>query len=173
MIQLLHLRAFERDGKEHKYDAFVQDGLHAESVADLFANLDSYLAKIPEKERWNCFYTLANCTAKKRDFQSLSVMYFDIDGIEKKRVRDYIPVVCQSLGIEESETGIVASGNGLHFIIGLQTPIVDKQFFKVGRDHYKAICSSLNRALEAAGLPGKTDPSVPLTPGGSSDSLGP
>jgi P4 family phage/plasmid primase-like protien len=160
MIQLLSLRSFTRDGKEQKYDAFLKDGFGAESVIDLFKNLDKYLAQIPATERWNCFYTLANCSSKKRDFQSLSVMYFDIDGIDKERWEDYIPVVCASLGIAREQTGIVASGNGLHFIIGLLTPIVSKEFFKVGRDHYKAICSSLNRALAAASLPGKTDPSV-------------
>jgi putative DNA primase/helicase len=160
MIQLLKLRTFIREGKEKKYDAFIVEGLHAETVPELFANIESYIKKIPKDERWNCFYTLANCTSKKREFQSLSVLYFDFDEIDNTRHEEYITVICKTLGIKREETGIVASGNGLHFIIGLTTPIVDKKFFDQSREHYKAVLHSLKQALTLAGLPVKVDPSV-------------
>lgn len=166
MIQLLQIRSFmkkQEDGttEEVVFDRFIKDGLHAESVPELFRNLPKYLEQIPKGEDWNCFYTLANCTAKKREFQSLSVMFFDIDGIDVEQLDAYIDIVCNTLKIKKEETGIVFSGNGLHFIIGLAVPIVDKNFYKENKPHYKAILNKLKLAIEEKNLPlGKVDPSV-------------
>lgn len=160
MIQLIQLRTHTPNGAEKKFDRFVPGNPYADSIIDLFKNLDQYLAKIPFGEDWNCFYTLANCTAKKREFQSMSVLAFDIDGIDKTQIEAYIATVCAALQIKREETGIVASGNGLHFIIGLSTPIVDKTFFDDFRDHYKALCTNLDKALARMTLPGALDTSI-------------
>lgn len=161
MIQLLKLRSFMKDGKEKKFDAFIGEGIEADSLQELFSNLAKYIDKIPADERWNCFYTLANCTPKKRDFQSQSILPFDIDGIDQTKVTEYIEVTCATLGVRREEIGIVSSGNGLHFLIGLLTPIVDKKFFDQTRDHYKALLDSLAKAYLSRGLQfDKVDPSI-------------
>ena len=161
MIQLLQLREFvNEDGKNIKFDKIIEGVRHPDSVIELFRDIEKFTSQIPKKERWNCFYTLANCTDKKREFQSLSVMYFDIDNIDKERRDLYLPLILRILGVDYDKTGIVSSGNGLHFIIALNTPIVDKKFFDNTREHYKAICSAINAGLKEADLPGGTDVSV-------------
>lgn len=160
MIQILGIRQFERDGKTHKYDAFFDRQWRAQSVEDLFENIDSYLSMLPVEERWNLYFTPNNCTNKKREFQSASTIFFDIDKIDAARTEEYIDVFCKTLALDRAGTGIVFSGRGLHFYIGLMTPIVDKEFYKNFRDHYKAILLQVSRAYTNAGLPHETDPSV-------------
>ena len=90
MIQILGLRSFTtKEGKTKNYDAFHEKEWRAKSLLDLFENIDEHIEKIPEKDRWNIFYTVNNCTEDKRDFLSNSVIYFDIDsGIDKQTGRD-------------------------------------------------------------------------------------
>jgi putative DNA primase/helicase len=165
MIQLIKLRSFMKDGKEKKYDTFIHPDLAAQSVADLFENLDAYLAQIPAAENYNLFYTLAHCRAgEKRAFESLDVMFFDIDGIDVSRVDEYATVVCSTLQVPKEHCGIVCSGNGLHIIVGLKYPIVDPKFFQTHRFRYKAVLEILRQALVKAELPlnkeNSMDPSV-------------
>lgn len=161
MIQLLGLRAYKDEGgKERKFDAFFDRGWKAESVQDLFLNIEERLQQIPENERWNMYFTVANCTAKKREFESMDVLPFDIDNLDVERLPEYVTLFCQTLGVQEDQTGAVFSGNGLQLFIGLQVPIVDKSFFTTHREHYRALVSQLNQAMAKAGLPGDADPSV-------------
>jgi len=164
MIQILGLRKFipkdSKDGKEITYDAFHEKYWRAKSVPDLFHNLDGVLQKIPEQDRWNLFYTLANCKEGKREFDSLSVIAFDIDGINKKYLESYIEVILSRLKLSRSEVGIVSSGHGLHFLIGIKTPITSKEEFKSLKPHYKAVCTQINKAMFDAGLIGSTDTTI-------------
>ena len=132
----------------------------APSVAELFAAPDKFIAQIPEKERWNMFYTVASCTENKREFSSQSVIMFDLDGINTDNLDAYISAVCTCLGLHSHHTGIVFSGNGLHFAVGLTQPITEAIYFDKNRRHYKALCEKINGALAAAAIPGKADPAV-------------
>lgn len=162
MIQILGLRTFIPPGSEipKKFDAFFDENWRADSIYDLFKNIDTHLAKIPKKDQWNIFYTAANCAAGKREFSSLDAIVFDIDKINVAELDAYIPVICKVLGINESETGIVFSGHGLHVIVGLKKPLTDKKIFKELKPHYADVCRKLEKALETAGLPGDLDTTV-------------
>lgn len=161
MIQLIGLRSFKDDaGKEKKFDAFFDKGWRAESVQDLFLNIEERIKQIPEEMRWNMFYTVANCTDKKREFESMDVLPFDIDNLDVERIPEYVKLFCETLGVKEDQTGVVFSGNGLQLFIGLQVPIVDKSFFTTHREHYRALVSQLDQAMAKAGLPGDADPAV-------------
>ncbi len=160
MIQITGIRPKPSDPSKKIDYAFFDEGWRAPSIQELFTNLQSYIDEIPLEHRWNLYFTVANCSAKKRDFESQSALAFDIDGIDVARVDDYVRIFCERMGVRKDEIGIVFSGNGLHFYIGLQVPIVAKEFFDQNRDHYKAIRHILDKAMGEAGLPGETDPAV-------------
>ena len=162
MIQILGIRSFrDKNDKEKKYDAFFDKGWGAESVQDLFANLESIIEKIPAKERYNLYYTACDCVpGEKRKLQAQHIIPFDIDGIDVDKKEAYIPPILEALGIEFEKTGIIYSGNGLQFIIGINEPITDEDFFDEYRLHYKALCDDINRALKKENLAGKADSSV-------------
>jgi P4 family phage/plasmid primase-like protien len=164
VIQILGLRPYFNE-KKQQWDitdgTFFKKNWRAPSVVDLFQNIDHYTSKIPTKERYNLFYTVANCAEGKRQFQEQHVMVFDVDGLDHGQDRErYITAVCSALGLDRKATGIVFSGNGLHFIVGLQTPIVDPSFFDLNKRHYMALVSKVDLALSRGGLPGKADPAV-------------
>lgn len=168
--QILGLRPYFNQ-KKNAYDitdsTFFKKNWRAPSVADLFKNLQNYLDKIQESERYNLFYTVANCAEGKREFREQHVMVFDVDGIlddakvGQGAVRDrYIEVVLSALGLKYDDTGVVFSGNGLHFIVGLQTPIIEPQYFETNRRHYNALVGKIDAALARSALPGRADPAV-------------
>jgi len=160
MIQILKLRSLEKDGKLKSYDQLFDPPLTAPSLFELFKNLDNYLKQIPEQERWNVFYTLANCTHEKRVFEKQKAIAFDIDGINQLRTGEYITTICGVLRIEKDKTIIVNSGNGLHFIVLIKSNIESDEFFKTRRLQYKAICNKINLALEKENLIGQADPAI-------------
>lgn len=161
MLQILGIRSFvNEEKKEIKYDAFHDKGWRAATIQDLFENIEAFVKAIPAKERYNIYFTPANCTKNKREFQSTSVLWFDIDKVDTARLEEYITVFCKVMAVKREETGIVCSGNGLHFYIGLMVPVVEKDFFKVMKDHYKGALGLLGRAFSQADLPHELDPSV-------------
>jgi P4 family phage/plasmid primase-like protien len=163
VIQILGLRPyFNKDKQEWDVtdNTFFKRNWRAPDVPTLFKNIDSYLKEIPEKERFNLFYTVAICSDKKREFSQQTVIVFDIDGIDHMLTEQYIAVTLKTLGLSHLETGIVASGNGLHFIVGLQTPIFEPSYFDLHRRHYNALVAKLDGALKEAKLPGRADPAV-------------
>jgi len=166
MIQILGLRKFipkdSTDGKEKIYDAFFKNNWRVNSISEILADPNGLMdrLKIPKKERWNLFYTIAHCNEGKREFKSLSVLAFDLDGIDKDLSDNYTSVVCKALGVSSTETGVINSGNGLHFIIGLTKPIDKPQQFKELKPLYNSMCGKINAALEAAGLKGGADPTI-------------
>lgn len=172
MIQLLgiRVRTDEKTGKQLKYDAFFKENWRAPNLHTLFENLDKYIAQIPEHERFNIYYTAAECGEKKREIKIQHVIPFDIDELKItdspgdslpfKECDAYIDTVCKSLEIQRSETGIVFSGNGLQFLVQISQPFTSAEFFDTHRIHYKALCNRINYALATGGLPGKADPTV-------------
>lgn len=173
MIQLLGIRPWRTpQGEERKIDTFHDRNWKAPSVAELFSNVEKYLKPVPEADRWNLYYTAAECTSEKRKLLVQKVIPFDIDGIQITpmvggsmpfaEAQTYIDVVCAALGIKPDETGIVFSGNGLQFLVGLtdELSITSEDFFKNERVHYRALCNRINLGLAKAKLPGSADPSV-------------
>lgn len=161
MLQILGIRTFiADDGKEKKYDAFYDKNWRAPSVAVLLKDIEKYVEAIPVKDRWNIFYTVANCGDGKRKFESQSVLPFDFDGIDTARIDEYIKEICEFLKLDKDTTGLVFSGNGLHVLIGLKKKITKADYFKKNRHHYKAVADQINKHLKEKGLTGKTDTSV-------------
>lgn len=158
MIQILGLRNLKDSDK--KYDAFHEKNWRYPSVSHLFLHLESVLKQIPGDEQWNLFYTVANCGEGKREFKSQNVIAFDVDGIDVEKLEDYINIVLETLGIYRQDTGIVASGNGLHFLVGLDSPITEKEYFAKHRPQYRALLNKINLALATRGLKGNADPAV-------------
>lgn len=163
MIQIRKIREWTPTGeiKSKKFDRLLDDPVTALSVPELFKTLDTIVAQIPEKEKWNLYYTSHPCQTTKRIWNGpQEVLPFDIDGLDIERLEEYIFLVLETLKLNRHETGIVFSGNGLQFIIGLSQPIQEESFFEKNREHYKALCAQINRALENRQLLGKADPSV-------------
>lgn len=162
-IQILGLRKYKDTvrGTENTTERFFEKKWRAESVAELFKNIETFLSVIPVKEQYNLYYTCADCLEEPgRKMVSQSVIPFDIDGIEYEKRKEYIPLVCKVLQIEPSQTGILFSGNGLQFIVGLKNGFTSKDFFDSERPFYRAVCDKINKALHDAKLPGHADPSV-------------
>lgn len=158
MIQILGLRSFVgKEGNTVTYDKLFDTGIEAETLQEIFEKHAEIVEKIPPNERWNIFYTIANCGEKKREFKSLSTIVFDLDKINHQYEDSYIEVVCSALGVSRSDIGIVSSGNGYHFLLGLAETITDKDFFKQNKPHYNAVCRKIKLALDNAGLPGEVD----------------
>lgn len=169
MIQILGLRPYFNE-KKQQWDVtdntFFKRNWRAPSIPELFANIGSYLDKIPQNERFNLYYTVAVCAEGKRQFYEQHVMVFDVDGITDDakvpgaKREAYLDTICQALGVDRTKTGLVFSGNGFHFIVGLQIPIVDPSYFDMNKRHYLAMLEKIKIGLSKAGLPGKPDPAV-------------
>lgn len=162
MIQILGYRPYtDKKGKIRLTEKFFEKNWRADSVIDLFQHIEKHLENIPKDLHWNLHYTLADCHEEPgRKLLAQHVIPYDIDNIDINRINDYIPIVCDAIGVNSSQVGIVASGNGLHFIVGISEPITDVKFFQDNRVFYKTIAHRINDKLEAAGLPGSTDDQV-------------
>jgi len=162
-IQILGLRPYiNKEGKEVLAHRFYKKNWRVKSVTGLFQNLDEVLSWIPQEERYNLYYTAANCneSEKPRDFAFQNIIPFDIDGINTDRIEEYIDLICETLKIERQETGIVATGNGLQLIIGLEQGFDDLKYFSEMKLYYKGCCTLIDNAMKAAKLPGNADPVV-------------
>jgi len=162
MIQILGLREYtDRKGKVRKAEKFFDKQWRASSVKYLFQNIQETLSQIPQAEHFNLYYTASICKEEKgRVFVTQDIVPIDIDDINVDNVEPYISLVCAELEIKRENTGIVFSGNGLQFIIGLKQPYTNVSVFDEQRHLYKAMCGKLNQAMYMAGLQGNADPSV-------------
>ena len=59
MIQILALREGSRPGK--KSEVWFERGLRAPSVESIFADPYEYIKNVAPSERWNVYYTVADC----------------------------------------------------------------------------------------------------------------
>ena len=162
-IQILGLRDYydQESQQIRKKEAFFENKWRAPSVHELFENLDTIIETIPENERWNLYYTAANVLEKRgRQLIRQTVLPIDVDGIDTKLIDKYIEVICGAIHILPESTGIVASGNGLQFIIELDEPIDSEEYFDENRAYYKALCTKINEAIIDNCLIGEADPSV-------------
>ena len=78
------------------------------------------MKQIPPNEHHNLHYFIAH-TDDKGEFVVQDTLVFDLDKIDMLKTQEYIPVVCDFLGIDQSKTGILMSGHGLHFVILLDS----------------------------------------------------
>jgi putative DNA primase/helicase len=157
-IQIIGLR---KRG-EHMVQKFFQEKWRASSVADLIQNIENYVSIIPEKERYNLYYTLASCVEgdRPRVFLESDTIAYDIDGMDINRIEEYIDPVCDTLRVPKDKIGIVCSGNGLHFLIQTDQKIYDPDFFRTNKKAYVKVCSMINRALKDKGLKGEADTQI-------------
>lgn len=162
-IQILSLRTFTtEDGRLVKHDRkHFKAGWRADSVQELFENMDSFIDKIPEKERWNIYYTASRCLEEKgRKFVDQQIIPIDIDHIDATQVDRYVSLIGRVLEIDLTKVGIVFSGNGLQFIILLKHPFDRLSYFETNKAYYKAMCGKINTAMMEEGLIGECDPVV-------------
>lgn len=164
MIQILGLRPYvdKKTGKTKKSEKFFNRGWRASSVKELFKTVEEILTKIPEEEHFNLYYTACECKEEKgRKFIRQNIVPFDIDNIDRERVNDYIDPILDVLGqLEYTDVGIVATGNGLQFIVELDYYFDDAGYFERNREAYKGVNILINNKLEQLGLPGNSDDSV-------------
>jgi len=162
MIQILGLRPYvdRKTGEIKSKDQLFPVDIELKTVAEVLARHQEILKQIPVSEHWNLFYTVANCGEGKREFKSMSAIAFDIDKIKVEEHERYLAPVCEALGISAEDPGVVLSGNGLHYLIGLDYEITEKSFFDNNRVHYRAVCGRLEDALRLQGLPGDVDVSI-------------
>ena len=118
MIQLGTLR--DKQG-------FKFNNLTANNLLDLFSNPD-IANSIPIEERYNIFYTIAHHLKGKRkvsekSFQQLDIIPFDIDEMDTSAelLPRYVEVILKAIGCTLDSTSVVFSGNGLHFLVHLDS----------------------------------------------------
>jgi len=144
-----------------KYEAFYKCKYRANNLQELFNNVDKYVAKIPDNEQWNMYYTVANCKEEKgRKLSTQWYIPFDLDDINHDRIEDYIKIVCALLEVPRKHMAIIMTGNGLQFVVKISKPITNVSFFDENRELYKAICGKINLELFNRGLEGGMDTSV-------------
>lgn len=166
MIQILGIRQFtDKKGKKEKivtYDAFLDKNWRQKNHKDMFTNIDKVIADIPADERFNIFYTIAHCNAEKRSFNHSEILAFDIDEMDQDKKLEYIDIVLAAINLTRSNTTVIDSGNGLHFILQLKDHIKEAKYYsdRNNKTHYKAICNKINLAMASADLPGKTDTTI-------------
>jgi P4 family phage/plasmid primase-like protien len=160
--QIIGLRPHPtKPGDIEDFTFFDKYRLTFDSLSEFLDDPEAILSQIPDHEKWNLFFTVANCTSKKREFAAQDLICFDIDkGADLDKADEYHTTLARVVHVPKENIAMLCSGNGLHFYLKLLVPIVAKDFFSQYRDHYKAILGRLNEALRQAGLPGELDPSV-------------
>lgn len=174
MIQILALRApsgvrYEGNQAPRAVESWFDKGLRAPSVDDIFTDPTSFIESVSPSERWNVYYTVSECLEERgRKFSRQWHIPFDVDGIDVPEGIENNPLllsttarlVCAALGVEFDDTGVVYTGNGLQFLIGLDQPIEDETYFDQARPHYRALCDKIDLKLQEHGVRGKADTSV-------------
>lgn len=148
MIQIFKIRP--GSGAKPVNDFFYRD------LQNLFDNFqtdkDIYLK--PD-DQWNIYYTVAHLkrgSRKGEDWISQNIIPFDLDGIDLNKSDNYIDLVCSTLKIDRSKTGIVSSGNGLQLLIKVKE-WTDWNYKDKADPYYKAAYQKIVEACTASGLP--------------------
>lgn len=159
--QILGLREYfdEKTRKTNRTDKFFEMRWRFDDVTEIFFNPEAVLdrCKVPPEERYNLFYTWNDCDTKKRGFKKSELLPFDIDGIDRAKIGEYLQPVASAIGVDLSRMVVVASGNGLHFILRLAKAEEDLAYFAERKFQYNAIALRINETLEKLRLPGKAD----------------
>lgn len=153
--QIIGIREYTNgSGKVHKKDAFYENKWGAPTLHDLFADPFRYLEKVPNEERYNLYFTVAE-SAGKREFVKQKYIPFDIDDIDVERKEDTVRAALSALGLKWENTASVYSGNGVQFFVELTEYFTDKEYFDRNKIFYKACCDKINSALKKQGFPAR------------------
>ncbi len=162
MIKIFALRPFTKNGK---IELSHKELLSVTSYEELLSDTQFFIEKIPVSERYNVFATFSECTTRDTaGFISQRLIPIDIDGIDYTKIPDYLTSVEEVLKINIQECTVVATGNGLHILVGLSEKITDVKFFQKYRKSYKELCKKINENLVSKGLVGEADSDI-LKPG--------
>lgn len=179
MIQIVLLREYPKDhadpkkrGKKyHRHPFGFPTGYSVSTIESLFKNLGGILNQLREKNPdnlINVYYTVGvhsgvggpDPVRDKDSYAYQEIMAFDVDYVDSARALEYWPVVAGVLGVDPKSLGFVSTGNGLHFIANLATPIRSNKYLEETKRHYSEVVFKINAALKAKGLPGQGDPSI-------------
>ena len=157
MIQLLGIRTYEEYGRMKPYVTLEKNKWRAPSVTELLLNYKTYLNSIPNEERFNIMFSLANVEdGSSRTFISQEIYPFDIDGIDVTRIEEYLDAVLPVLKLSRDNCTVVATGHGIH-IYAQGKLFEDIDYFKSARPIYKLVCDACNRAIADKWLTGGMD----------------
>lgn len=173
-IQILGLRDYinKKTGKPYKRQVFYEKGWRTDKVENVFTHTDEILKPIPENERVNLYFTMADCHEgeEARKLKEQWVIPFDVDHIgvddnlTPKGITDkcqaIIDLCCEEMRLDKSKVASVFTGNGLQFFVKLPSPIMAEEFFDTMREQYKVLCDKLQARLTLNHLAGKMDTSV-------------
>ena len=175
-IQILGLRDYiNQAGQKQKREQFFARNWRVPDVESIFdpAILGPVLETIPEAERFNLYFTVADCFEERvigekgRRLREQHVIPFDIDnlaiplhsdGMEEAAHAARHALAC--LGIDLKEAAVLFSGNGVQFFIKLDAPILSDDYFDHARDHYAAVCRRIQAYLVHHNIKGTVDTSV-------------
>ena len=166
-ILLRFLRPNPKNGRQIDLDT----GLRAPNVLTLFQNIDWYLGQIPREERWNLYYTVADCheekvqvgnTLKARQMVFQEYLPIDVDHVPPEHTSRAIEIVCEVLKVDPKNVLSVLSGHGVQVLVQLAEKITDVKYFDDHRTAYGIMCDQITRICHENGMPQKTkaDPSI-------------
>lgn len=166
-IQILGLRDNPRN-PTRKRTVFFSNGWRANSVNEIFEKISSIIEKIPEPERVNMYYTVADCFEEDgRKLREQHVIPFDIDGLAGETTEDVrhqgemaARAICEAIGVNYNQCGVVFSGNGVQILLQITAPILSDDYFTAMRAHYKVVTDRMQSKLVEKGISGKMDTSV-------------
>lgn len=166
-IQILGIREYKdkKSGKLRKAHKFFDQKWRAPSIEHILKYPDEVLEQVPEKEQYNLYFTAADCHEDApRNMAYQNIIPIDIDKIVSdptdKDIEKYVAIICDCLNVDSKKVGIVFSGNGIQFYIGLKEPIKHASYFDKYRHLYKAMCGHINHTLYSYGISGEADTQV-------------
>lgn len=179
MLQILGLRDHTFTDKKtnkpvtRKREVFFEKGWRLEKIQDVFNAeiLYKLISSIPQDERWNLYFTLADCFEESgRKLKEQWAIPFDIDGLDlpetytpeecRAEAEKVARAACQAIGVSFNDCLVSFSGNGVQIFVVLETPITDENYFDNARAAYGVIAQKIQGELNAKGIQGKIDPSV-------------
>ena len=169
MIQVLGLRDWTNPkGITQKREVFFNKGWRFDAVEEVFSpKLNDLLQQIPENERFNLYFTVADCFEEAgRKLKEQWAIPFDIDdllleeGKELAAAEEAARAAAEVLGVPFESMGVVFSGNGVQFFVRTTSAIVSEEYFEQTRPHYHMVAKMIQNKLNERGIQGKVDVSV-------------
>ena len=137
-------------------------GIQGSSIESLFSNIDAVVEKIPEKERYNCYYTVFDSgdMTYARSFESQDVIPIDIDHVPSEQLDDVTITALEAIRVPMDSVAVVYSGHGVQILVKTPIKITYEKYFEEFRSYYKNMLSHIKSALQAKHLAGDPDPAV-------------
>lgn len=142
-------------------------GLQVPNHLALFKNLPAVLSALGP-ETVNVYYTLAHHgdlgkpkpSRSEASFEYQTVLPFDLDHVDLTKPYEYLDCVAKLLAVDRADLTLICTGNGLHVLANLATPIRSAKYQKELKPAYNELLTKLLQMFESQGLPGKPDPVV-------------